>query len=137
MAASKTMPLNPSAKSMRCALYARYSAKPDEYIDRNVSAKELDRPALERLRDALAMRKYDVIICHSPDRLSRNVVDSMVLLQEISKYGVKLVFVSGSYDDSPEGELSFGMQSLVAQYERKKFAERSRRGRKRKAREGF
>jgi hypothetical protein len=32
----------------------------------------------------------------------------MVLLQEINKYGAQLVFVSGFYDDSPEGELSFG-----------------------------
>jgi site-specific DNA recombinase len=61
----------------------------------------------------------------------------MVLLQEFNKNGVRLVFVSGSYEDSPEGEFSFGVQSLVAQFERKKFAERSRRGRKRKASEGF
>jgi site-specific DNA recombinase len=157
----------PRETPKRCALYARFSpkpegavgenysigsqldamrelalceygcAQPDEYIDRNVSGATLDRPDLERLRDAVASRAYDVVLCYSPDRLSRDVVNSMVLLQEFSKYGVKLAFVSGSYDDSPEGEFSFGVQSLVAQFERKKFAERSRRGRRRKAAEGF
>jgi site-specific DNA recombinase len=112
-------------------------AQPDEYIDRNVSGATLDRPDLERLRDAVAARAYDVVLCYSPDRLSRDVVNSMLLLQEFSNYGAKLVFVSGSYEDSPEGEFSFGVQSLVAQFERKKFAERSRRGRKRKASEGY
>jgi site-specific DNA recombinase len=153
--------------ALRCAIYARISPKPEgvvgdnysiaaqlhemtelakrdfgcpkpvQYIDDKVSGATLDRPALERLRDALAMRMYDVVIAYSPDRLSREIVDSMVLTQEIAKCGAKLVFVSGSYEDSPEGEFAFGVQSLVSRYERKKLAERSRRCRKQKAREGF
>jgi site-specific DNA recombinase len=156
-----------STKALRCAMYARYSPKPEgamgenysigsqldamrekvardfgctapvEFIDRNVSGGSLDRPGLEALRDAVAARLFDVVIAYSPDRLTRLHIDSLLLLQEFSKARVKLAFVSGSYDESPEGDLSYGVQSLVSEYERKKFAERSRRGRKRKAREGF
>ena len=39
-------------------------------------------------------------------------------------------------DDSPEGELTDGILDQIARYERAKVAERSRRGKLRKAREG-
>lgn len=112
-------------------------AIPDEFIDRNISGATLDRPELDRLRDAIAAKRYDAVIVHSPDRLSRDRFDSLLLRQEFAAAGVKQIFVSGSYEDSPEGELSYDIQSAVAQYERRKIAERTRRGRKRKAREGF
>jgi DNA invertase Pin-like site-specific DNA recombinase len=103
-----------------------------------VSGTTLDRPALDQLRDALALRMFDVIIAFSPDRLSRDDDgSSILLLREIQKAGAKLAFVSGSYEDTPEGILGFKVQSAVSAYERAKFAERSRRCRRQKAREGF
>jgi site-specific DNA recombinase len=162
-----TMMRPESTRALRCAIYARISPKPEgavgdnysikaqlhemtelakrdfgcsnpvQYIDDKVSGATLDRPALDQLRDAMALRMYDVIIAFSPDRLTREPLDGLLLMQEAGKMGAKLAFVSGSYEDSPEGELSFGVQSLVSRYERKKFAERTRRCRKQKAREGF
>ena len=43
-------------------------AKPDEFIDKNYSGGSLDRPDLDRLRDCVALKIYDVIIVYSPDR---------------------------------------------------------------------
>ena len=64
------------------------------------------------------------------------VVGASVLLDEFRRHGVKLAFLSGSYEDSPEGALSYKMQALFSEFEREKFKERPR-GRKRKAQEGF
>jgi DNA invertase Pin-like site-specific DNA recombinase len=111
--------------------------KSDEYIDKNVSGASLDRPALDRLRDAVAAKLYDIVIVHSPDRWTRGgEMDSLILEQELKKGGARLVFVSGNYEDSPEGRLARGVQDKVSQYEREKFRERARRCRRRKSREG-
>jgi site-specific DNA recombinase len=52
-------------------------------------------------------------------------------------YGVLTPWALNDYgDDSPEGALMRGIQSQFAEYELAKIAERTRRGKKRKAREG-
>jgi site-specific DNA recombinase len=112
-------------------------ANPDAYIDKNKSGATLDRPGLDRLRDGVAAKLYDVVIAHSPDRLTRgDEMDCLLLNQELKKGGVKLAYVSGSYDDSPEGEFASEVQNAASRFERKKFRERSRRGRRQKARDG-
>jgi site-specific DNA recombinase len=58
------------------------------------------------------------------------------LQQEFEKRGCKLRSLNDRGDDSPEGELTDGIMDQLAKYERAKFIERSRRGRKRKASEG-
>ncbi len=112
-------------------------ANPDEYIDKNASGATLERPSLDRLRDNVAQRLYDVIVCYSPDRWERlELVDHLILEKEIRDGGARLAYVSGSYEDTPEGEFARDAQALVSNYERKKFRERSRRCRRQKSREG-
>ena len=45
-----------------------------EYIDDGFSGATLDRPGLDRLRDALRSDEMDVVVFHSPDRLARKAV---------------------------------------------------------------
>src|SRR4051812_27685168 len=73
-------------------------AQPDEYTDKNFSGASLDRPELDRLRSAIARREYDVLIAYCPDRLSRDLSHSLILIQEIEKGGCTLAFVQGAYD---------------------------------------
>lgn len=119
------------------ALATHGCATPLEYVDRLVSGASLDRPALDRLRDDLRRKQVDIVIAYSPDRWTRQSLDAHILLDEIRKAGARLEFVSGSYDTSPEGDFSYAVQTLVSEFERKKFMERSRRGRARKAKEGY
>ncbi len=41
-----------------------------EYVDEGYSGATLDRPGLDRLRDALRVGEMDVVVFHSPDRLA-------------------------------------------------------------------
>ena len=41
------------------------------FCDEGISGATLVRPALERLRDGAAEGSFEVVLCHSPDRLSR------------------------------------------------------------------
>jgi site-specific DNA recombinase len=74
----------------------------------------------------------DRLYVHSPDRLARKYAYQVVLLEELAKHEVEVVFLNhDARADSPEGELLLQMQGMFAEYERAKILERSRRGRRR------
>lgn len=109
----------------------------DEFIDDGVSGTTLLRPGLESLRDRVAEGLIDRIYIHSPDRLARKFAYQAILLEEFKRAGVEVNFLNGaSGDDSPEGSLLTGVQGVIAEYERSRILERTRRGRLHKARTG-
>jgi site-specific DNA recombinase len=107
------------------------------FLDQGYSGSVLVRPALERLRDLAHSGGLDRLYVHSPDRLARNYVYQMLLLEEFARYGVQVMFVTG--DPQPktaEGTLLLQVQGMMAEYERAKILERTRRGRRYAARQG-
>jgi site-specific DNA recombinase len=107
------------------------------FLDEGVSGSTLLRPALERLRDLAHAGELDWLYIHSPDRLARNYVLQMVLLEEFTKQGVQVIFLNHDpQDQSAEGNLLLQMQGMIAEYERAKILERTRRGRRYAARQG-
>ena len=107
-----------------------------EYIDDGYSGATLDRPGLDRLRDALRIAEMDVVVFHFPDRLARKAVYQGLVLEEIEKAGVRVEFLNYPVDDSPESRMLLGMRGLFAEYDRAKIMERTRRGKLHRAREG-
>jgi len=106
------------------------------FIDEGYSGGTLVRPALERLRDAAAMGGIDRVYVHSPDRLARNYAYQVLLVDELRRCGVELVFLNRPLGESPEDDLLLQVQGMVAEYERAKILERSRRGKRHAARRG-
>ena len=100
------------------------------FLDDGCSGSHLIRPALERLRDHAAAGAYDRLYIHSPDRLARDYAHQMLLVEELQRCGVELVFLNFALDESPEGRLMLQVQSVVAEYERAKILERCRRGKR-------
>ena len=108
-----------------------------EFCDNGYSGAELVRPALERLRDRLATSSLDRLYVHSPDRLSRKMAHQAILIEEFRKYECEIVFLNqDGLADSPEANLLVQMQRMIAEYEREKILERTRRGRKHSASKG-
>lgn len=108
-----------------------------EFCDNGYSGAELVRPALEQLRDRLATSTIDRLYVHSPDRLSRKMAHQAILLEEFRKYECEVVFLNqGGVSDTPEANLLIQMQGMIAEYEREKILERTRRGRKHSAKQG-
>ena len=108
----------------------------DAFVDDGYSGGDLDRPALNRLRQAVREGRVDVILCYDPDRLSRNLSDQLLLSDEFERAGIRLEFITQETDASPEGKLFFAIRGAVAEYERAKTRERTTRGRLEKARRG-
>jgi len=106
------------------------------FIDDGVSGATLVRPALEKLRDAAAAGAIDRLYVLCPDRLSRQYAHQMVLIDELGRCGVQVLFANYELGKTPEDHLLLQMQGMIAEYERAKILERSRRGKLHGARAG-
>jgi site-specific DNA recombinase len=147
-----------AAKQWRPALYARVSSKQQtdantiasqldalrarigadgleletelSFVDEGYSGSTLLRPALERLRDQAAVGSFDRLYVHSPDRLARNYAYQVLLVEELQRQGVDIVFLNHAIGQTPEENLLLQVQGMMAEYERAKILERSRRGKR-------
>lgn len=121
--------------------YARqqgYLLSPElRFLDQAISGAYLARPGLDHLRDLAAEGGFSVLLCLSPDRLSRNYVHLRLLLDELQRVGVTTIFVNQPpVADGPQGQLLNGIQGLFAEYERAMITERLRRGKLYRIRHG-
>jgi len=106
------------------------------FMDDGVSGASLLRPALEQLRDTAFIGGFQRLYVHSPDRLARRYAYQVLLIDELKKYDVELVFLNRAIGASPEEDLLLQMQGMFAEYERAKIMERSRRGKRHAATRG-
>ena len=106
------------------------------FIDNGHSGASLIRPALERLRDLVALSAIDVVYVHAPDRLARSYAHQVLLLEEFARAGTQAVFLNRPIGDTPEDSLLLQLQGMFAEYERAKVLERSRRGKRHRAQMG-
>ena len=146
---------------MTLALYARVSSERQEReqtIDSQVAALEafalklegtvelyaddgfhggtLERPAMSRLRQALAAGMHEALVVYDIDRLSRDQADLyQVVYREVIGRGVALyVAKTGArFEDTAEGDALFAMFAAFAKIERRRIGERARRGAKHRA----
>ena len=106
------------------------------FTDEGYSGSRLDRPALDRLRDAAREGEFDVVAVFSPDRLARRHAYQVLLLEELRRAGCDVAFVHRPISDDPHDQLLLQIQGAVAEYERAVLGERFRRGKLQKARAG-
>jgi site-specific DNA recombinase len=108
-----------------------------EFIDEGYSGATLVRPGLEGLRDLSASGGVERLYLHSPDRLARKYAYQVLLIAEFQRMGIEVVFLNRELSrTSPEDELLLPVQGMVAEYERAKILERSRRGKRHAAQVG-
>ena len=65
------------------------------FRDDGYSGAKLSRPGLDALRDHAARAAFDVVVVTTPDRLARNFVHQMVVLEELERRGVRWCSVTG------------------------------------------
>lgn len=112
---------------------------PSEWIfqDEGYSGSVLVRPALERLRDLAAEGQIEAVLIYSPDRLSRKYAYQVLLIEEFSRQGVEVIFIKSPHANTPEDQLLLQFQGMIAEYERAQIAERTRRGKRHRAKGGL
>ncbi len=108
----------------------------EEVMDPGQSGASLARPGMDRVRDLVAGGGVSVVLAQDRDRIAREPAYHYLLKQEFAKRDCKIRAMNDRGDETPEGELTDGILDQLAKFERAKIAERTRRGKTRKAREG-
>ena len=111
---------------------------PDEWVfeDEGYSGANLIRLGLERIRDLAAEGQIQAVLALSPDRLSRKYAYQVLLIEELARHGVDRVFIKAPHSETPEDQLLLQFQGMIAEYERAQILERSRRGKRYRAKQG-
>ena len=105
-------------------------------VDDGYSGTRLDRPGLDRLRDGAEAGAFKAALVLCPDRLARKYAYQILILEELERFDVRVIFLDQPLSDDPQARLLTQIQGAVAEYERIKIAERYRRGKLFRARQG-
>src|SRR3954462_13593241 len=118
------------------------------FVDEGYSGGSLLPPGLGRLRGPGAARgggrrRHQAaagprprLSARAPARLARRYAYQVLLVDELRRCGLEIVFLDHPPGRTPEDELLLQVQGMVAEYERAKILERSRRGKRHAARRG-
>lgn len=129
-----------TTQTERCRAYigAQGWALSGEFIDEGVSGAKANRPALERLLDAVRNHDVEAIVVSKLDRLGRSMRHLVGLLGELDDRGVRVVSVAEGFDSqTPAGRLQRNILGSFAEYEREQIRERTTSGLVATARDGF
>ena len=119
------------AQFRTCQEYARQSGqrllfrKSHHFKDEGYSGSTLDRPGMSRLRKVIALGGLDRVYAVALDRLSRNMLDAVLLLDEFEKAGVERRLVhQPDLDSTPHNRLLRHTLAAFAEFERGMIASR-------------
>lgn len=107
------------------------------FTDNGWTGSILARPALDELRDAIKRQEINILYVYDLGRLSRDFTNQLILIKEIEEAGVKLISL---HDINPENEEQGFIRNILGSfhaYERIKIADRFRRGKLYKAKNGI
>lgn len=108
------------------------------YTDPGVSAKSLDRPGVQEMIRDLKAGKFQAIIIHKLDRLTRNISDLYELVEMVIKHDVKLISLSEKIDTStPMGRMFIYMLGILAQMFRENLSQEIVKGQSIRASKGL
>jgi site-specific DNA recombinase len=96
------------------------------YVDAGKSAKDQNRPQLQRLKREIAAGRIDLVICFKLDRITRSLKDFVDLWALFAEHDVDVISLREKFDTSmPTGEAMVQLIMVFAQLERKMTAERT------------
>ncbi len=109
------------------------------YIDGGFSGASINRPALERLTEAIKKGEISTVIVYKLDRFSRSQKDTLYLIEDILiPNGVSFVSMNENMDTStPIGRAMLGIMSAFAQLERETIKERTQMGMLERVKNGY
>ena len=97
----------------------------ETYIDDGVSAKNTKRDAFQSMMKDIRKGKINLILVTDLSRLSRNILDFCILLEDLKKANAKFLSMKEQFDTTTAaGEMMVFNMINLAQFERKQTSER-------------
>ena len=95
------------------------------YVDRSLSAKNMNRPAVQELLRDIANGKINMVAVSELSRITRNMRDFGEVWELLKKYKCSFLSLRENVDTSnAAGEMVMYMLANIAQFERKQTGER-------------
>ncbi len=108
-----------------------------QYHDGGISGGFLlTRAGMQAALADIQAGRADTLICANISRYSRDTEHQQAIKKAVKAAGGHLVFCDMAFDDTPEGDLAFGVMGTFAEYERKVIRQRTMRGKRKRAEEG-
>ncbi len=109
-----------------------------EYQDAGVSGGLLlSREGMQKAIADIQAGRADTLITATMSRYSRDTEHQQAIKKAVRAAGGRVVFCDINFDDTPEGDLAFGIMGGFAEYERQSIRKRTMAGRRRRAEQGF
>ncbi len=110
----------------------------NEYVDEGISGKNISsRPAIQQLMADVENDEFEAVLVWKISRLSRNMLDTLVMLDKFEENNVKFISYSENFDTgSPIGRLVVQLMASIAEMERNTLSENVKLGMKQRATEG-
>ena len=113
----------------RLSAYCRAMGWPEPifYVDDGYSAKDLKRPAIQQLLEDVRVGKIEVVLTSKLDRLCRNLLDLLQVVELFNEHGCSYISASESFDTSTAvGRMTLQLLGTFAEFERERISERVR-----------
>ena len=102
----------------------------DRLFEDKMSGRDTNRPQLKAMLSHV--REGDMVVCHSLDRLGRNLDDLRKLVKDLTSRGIRVQFIKENLiftgEDSPMANLLLSVMGAFAEFERELIRERQREG---------
>ena len=93
------------------------------YSDDGISAYSTRRPALQELLVDAKAKRFELVVVYKIDRFSRNLKDLLVLVDELSSYGVAFKSATEPFDTTTStGMLMFQQLGSFAEFEESRIS---------------
>ncbi len=109
------------------------------FLDKYTGRVWRERKGLQALLDAARRREFDILIVYKLDRLSRDHIDQIVIIEQLKYYGVTVMSLDPEEhadDDSLSGQIIRMVYAFQAEIERNKIIERCADGRQQRVDNG-
>ncbi|MDW8396879.1 MAG: recombinase family protein, partial [Anaerolineae bacterium] len=109
-----------------------------EYVEVESAKNIADRPQFQRMIADARAGRFRVIVCHKLDRFSRDVVDGLTVLKDLTQYGVAFTSASEEFDfTTPVGEMVLTLLLAFARWYRRNLIAETTKGKQGRARKGM
>lgn len=98
------------------------------FREEGVSAKTLDRPQFQLMMEYLSTEKVQALITYKTDRLSRNLSNQLLVINDLREHGVEYHSATENVNNTPAGSLQRNILGAFSEYDNQIRAERCRGG---------